>query len=328
MKTLELSTDQLAFSNLKLALMDPQSTGKEKNSIIDYISNLLRPYSPNLASLFVFLLLIPFIAFLSLSAGFIVWRNIAVGWHIPLYLQYGDGVPPYAHALLSDLSSRQPYNVVLQLVVPSTQSNFALGNFMSSLTISTVSNKTLASVRRPAITIPPKFSFFKTNPHLVTIDIPMLDSFVPGTRQLAVDIVIGRQDIWKSIGSGEGRELSVFSASLKGILAHKGIRGLVTRFPTFFSVLCSAIFFAILFLILAAFLLPSILQSTSTAQEDTSLALPDENEQKPIIEERYQEEPSDTESDASGKEEKPSKSARRRKRRSKNKNTSEVSNLL
>lgn len=114
--------------------------------------------------------------------------------------------------------------MVLQLVIPSTESNFALGNFMNSLTLSTSNNKTRVAVRRPAIAIPPQSSFFSREPRLVTIEIPMLDSFVPGSSRLMVDVTIGRQDVWKSIGSGEGRELSVVSASLKGILAHKGPR--------------------------------------------------------------------------------------------------------
>lgn len=50
---------------------------------------LLRPYTPQLIPLAVFLLTIPVLLFLSLSAGFFVWRSIAVGWEVPLYLQYG-----------------------------------------------------------------------------------------------------------------------------------------------------------------------------------------------------------------------------------------------
>ncbi|KAF9076132.1 putative adipose-regulatory protein-domain-containing protein [Rhodocollybia butyracea] len=326
--------------------MDAETAEKERYSYgfwnllqapIDFLFQTLRPYTPNLVSLFVFFALIPLLAFLSLSAGLIVWQNVAVGWQIPLYLQYGDNLQPYAHAILPDLSVRQPYDVVLQLAVPSSESNFALGNFMSALTLSTNNNKTLATVRRPALVIPPKSTFFSSKPHLITIDIPMLDSFVTGTSQVVADVMIGRQDVWKNIGNGEGRELSVFSASLKGILVHKGFRGLVTRFPTFFSMVCSAIFFAILFSILAGCLLPSILQSSPENDAKANPDQLDDNDQKShLINDQYPEEPSDTATNASEPQEEKDddnlsqsvKSARRRRRRStKNKNASEGSSI-
>jgi len=64
-----------------------------------------------------------------------------------------DGVPPYAHFPVSNLHPQQPYEVSLHLVVPATESNLALGNFMASLRLSTPSNKTLVSVRRPVCRI-------------------------------------------------------------------------------------------------------------------------------------------------------------------------------
>lgn len=48
-----------------------------------------RPFAPQLIPLAVFAVLIPLVVFLSLSAGWVVWRNVAVGWEAPLYLQYG-----------------------------------------------------------------------------------------------------------------------------------------------------------------------------------------------------------------------------------------------
>lgn len=50
---------------------------------------LIRPYSPQLIPLAVFILTIPALLFFSLSSGWFVWRSIAVGWEVPLYLQYG-----------------------------------------------------------------------------------------------------------------------------------------------------------------------------------------------------------------------------------------------
>ncbi|KAE9408246.1 hypothetical protein BT96DRAFT_873938 [Gymnopus androsaceus JB14] len=334
--SLRIST--LTLSDLQLSIME-EDKGRNTRGFWYYtlqvpfglVSQSLRPYTPNLVSLFVFLSLVPCLVFLSLFAGLLVWRDVAVGWQKPLYLQYGDGIQPYAHAVLSDLSARQPYDVVLQLVVPSTESNFALGNFMNCLTLSTSNNKTLVSVRRPAIAIPKSSYFFSSKPHLVTIEVPMLDSFVPGTSQLLVDVTIGRQDVWKSIGNGEGRELSVVSASLKGILAHKGIRGLMTRFPTIFSMICSAIFFGILFSILGACLLPSILQSSPTNDDSIPPDQPDAKDSRTALIDDNVEESSDTETDASElqreKDERPSKSSRRRNRRSKNKSPSEESSI-
>lgn len=48
-----------------------------------------RPYLPQLVPLIVFLITIPILAASSVSAGWFVWRSIAVGWEASLYLQYG-----------------------------------------------------------------------------------------------------------------------------------------------------------------------------------------------------------------------------------------------
>lgn len=37
-------------------------------------------------------------------------------------------------------------------------------------------------------------------------------------------IDLGRRDGWKSLGNGEGRELSVWNAALKGAVRLQGIR--------------------------------------------------------------------------------------------------------
>lgn len=37
-------------------------------------------------------------------------------------------------------------------------------------------------------------------------------------------IDLGRRDGWKSLGSGEGRELSVWNAALRGAVRRHGIR--------------------------------------------------------------------------------------------------------
>jgi hypothetical protein len=55
---------------------------------------------------------------------------------------------PYAETDLPRLVTQQPYDISLQLVVPASEANIALGNFMTVLTLATPSNKTLATVRR------------------------------------------------------------------------------------------------------------------------------------------------------------------------------------
>jgi len=62
----------------------------------------------------------------------------------------------------------------------------------------------------------------------------------------------------KEIGRGEGRELSVYSATLRGTLRHHGVRGLVTRFPVFFGFVAGTTFFFISSSCLAALLLPMV----------------------------------------------------------------------
>lgn len=64
---------------------------------------------------------------------------------------WSDGVPPYAQLILPSLVPTQRYDVSVNLLLPASQSNLALGNFMTTLTLSTLANKTITSVRRPVI---------------------------------------------------------------------------------------------------------------------------------------------------------------------------------
>lgn len=57
--------------------------------IMAAIFRIVSPYTTNLIPLVVFLLSIPVIAFLSASAGYLVWKSIAVGWETDVILQYG-----------------------------------------------------------------------------------------------------------------------------------------------------------------------------------------------------------------------------------------------
>jgi hypothetical protein len=76
-----------------------------------------------------------------------------VGWI--LYVDFiafdrvSDGISPYAQVPLPALVAEQQYDITLMLEIPATESNYALGNFMTSLTLTTASNKTLSSIRKP-----------------------------------------------------------------------------------------------------------------------------------------------------------------------------------
>ncbi|KAL4070817.1 putative adipose-regulatory protein-domain-containing protein [Scleroderma citrinum] len=234
---------------------------------------LLRPVAPQLVPLFVLLALIPVIVSFSLFSGWYVWKNVAVGWQTEIYLQYGDGTPPYAEVSLPQLSASQPYDISLHLVIPASDSNFELGNFMASLTLATPSNRTLATVRRPAIALPLRNHYLFSSPSSsINLDIFLLPSFVPGTSRVNARVELGRHDEWRRLGRGEIRELSVVTASLKGTVLYKGVRGLVSRFPVTSAVISSVIFFMVSMLVLAACLLPTI-KWQLPSEEETVITL-------------------------------------------------------
>ncbi len=82
-----------------------------------------------------------------------VWVSISPQSHFTLSnVLSRDGVPPHATALLPPFSSYQPYDVSLHLVVPASQNNYELGNFMTTLTLSTLSNRTIITTRKPVST--------------------------------------------------------------------------------------------------------------------------------------------------------------------------------
>ncbi|KAF8898895.1 hypothetical protein BD779DRAFT_1486090, partial [Infundibulicybe gibba] len=241
-----------------MLVMDSTSFTRVPLKLARYVLFLLRSSSPQIIPLFVCLFLVPLVILLSLFAGWIVWNSVATAWDSPLDLQYGDGVPPYAYASLPPVVPKQRYDVALHLTVPATESNFVLGNFMTTLALATTSNTTLASARRPAIVLPPRGYLF-TTPRFVNLQIPLLTAFVPGTSRLVARVEIGRRDGWTTLGSGHGRELSIVSASLRGEIVHHGIRGLVTRFPLLFAIASTISFSLILFAILGVCILPGIL---------------------------------------------------------------------
>ncbi|KAF8445803.1 putative adipose-regulatory protein-domain-containing protein [Boletus edulis BED1] len=231
-----------------------------------------------LVPLLVCLSLIPLVLFFSLFSGWYIWKNIPVAWQVPIYLQYGDSPLPYAELSLPPLSTAQPYDISLQMVLPASEANLALGNFMATLSLSTPSNKTLVTVSRPAIALPPKRATFSLSavPRLIDLDVPLLSSYVPETSRMNARIDIGRRDGWKSLGNGEGRELSVWNAALRGAVRRHGIRGLVSRFPLTFALVASAAFFSLSVIVLAACILPAI-QSPVSVDQTPNVSEPKED---------------------------------------------------
>jgi hypothetical protein len=58
---------------------------------------------------------------------------------------------------------------------------------------------------------------------MTKLDIPLVSQFVSGTSTVHARLELGRSDGWKGIGNGQGRELSVLDATLKGTVRPKGI---------------------------------------------------------------------------------------------------------
>ncbi|KAJ3012358.1 Berardinelli-Seip congenital lipodystrophy 2 (seipin) [Thoreauomyces humboldtii] len=107
-----------------------------------------------------------FAALLSFSAAiYALFYSIyipRVTWEIPVYMQYGPPgavLPPAAYVDFTGgrarqqsayLTPEQHYDLALELVVPDSQRNFDLGNFMVHIDLRTRDNKTTASSSRPA----------------------------------------------------------------------------------------------------------------------------------------------------------------------------------
>ncbi|SRR5713226_87112 len=110
----------------------------------------------------------------------------------------------------------------------------------------------------------------------MTLTIPLLSRYVSGVSRIVARVELGRQDGWKSIGSGEGKELSVLTAFIKGNVRPRGIRsvfsfslrtmmcslvscrGIISRYPVLSGVVASGVFLAVSFTILAICLIPSL----------------------------------------------------------------------
>lgn len=115
---------------------------------------------------------------------------------------------------------------------------------MTVLTISTMHNETLITASKPvsrahmskrlvydgisqAIILPPSsrlLSFMSSAPRELEFVLPMLSSFYAEVENLRARVEIGRRDGWKSLGHGEGRELSVIASAIRGEVRPHGIK--------------------------------------------------------------------------------------------------------
>lgn len=72
--------------------------------------------------------------------------------------------------------------------------------------------------------MPARSSFWMSRSDVVDITVPLFASFAPGTSRVFAKLELGRRDGWKTLGEGHGRELSVLSASLRGVIKREGVR--------------------------------------------------------------------------------------------------------
>ncbi|GAA97772.1 uncharacterized protein L969DRAFT_43656 [Mixia osmundae IAM 14324] len=76
-----------------------------------------------------------------------------LGLSQPAWLQYGQGRPPFAIVPLKgagELASDQPYDITLDLLVPASERNIELGNFMVTVELKSADNTTILRASRPA----------------------------------------------------------------------------------------------------------------------------------------------------------------------------------
>lgn len=56
------------------------------------------------------------------------------------------------------------------------------------------------------------------------MNLPLVTKLVTGREDIIAHVELGRNDGWRSLGFGEGRELSVYSAFLRGDVHPQGLR--------------------------------------------------------------------------------------------------------
>lgn len=105
---------------------------------------------------------------------------------------------------------------------------------MTSISITTPNNITLANSSRPSLIFPhPISSFFPFSPLIYSgaikthsVLIPLVEGFRASSylSSLKARIQVGRADGWSSLGIGHGKELVVVEAFARGVPRLSGIR--------------------------------------------------------------------------------------------------------
>lgn len=213
------------------------------------LSSLMGTAGPPLFHLVVIFALIPLIALWSLGAGLVVRSWMPQGWKQVVYLQYGNGQAPYADIALPSLSNGQPYDISLELIMPLHAKNIQVGNFMTSITISTPTNVTLATSSRPSLIFPQPLAFaplfYSGMLSTHSIEVPLLEGFSASSylSSLRARIQVGRQDGWASVGAGHGQELVIVEAFARGLPKMSGIRGFLAKHSLLLLALTTSAFF-------------------------------------------------------------------------------------
>ncbi|KAG8889054.1 hypothetical protein FRB98_005951 [Tulasnella sp. 332] len=244
---------------------------------------VIKVSAPPALHIAILLSLLPILGIFSISAGVLVARWLPTGWAEPMFLQYGQGSTPYAYTVVRNLNAGQPYDVTVQLVLPTSTSNYDIGNFMTSLTLYTLNNKTLATSQRPALLVPYSSPLRLFTPSVTTVIIPLLDAFTLSHSTIRAKLEVGRPDSWRALGEGEGRELAVAEAYIRGSVRASGLTGILAISPLATSIFTGVSFFItstslalVLYLVFSpTFRLSSPLDQQATANSATAVSPPD-----------------------------------------------------
>ncbi|KAG9003950.1 hypothetical protein FRB94_000515 [Tulasnella sp. JGI-2019a] len=204
---------------------------------------VLKFSAPPALHIAIFLSLLPILGIFSISAGVLVSRWLPSGWVEPTFLQYGQGSTPYAYTVLRNLKSGQPYDINVKLVLPTSRSNYDIGNFMTSLTLQTLNNKTLATSQRPALLVPYSFPLRLFTPTQTTVIVPLFDAFIPKSSTIRAKLEVGRPDSWRALGDGEGKELAVVESYVRGSVRTTGLASILAISPLLTSITTGVAFF-------------------------------------------------------------------------------------
>ena len=101
---------------------------------------------------------------------------------------------------------------------------------------------------------------------LIQHSVVLLNSFKPSSSRTYGRIQLGREDSWKTLGPGEGRELTVFSTELRGAVRPKGLQTITSRFPLTLAFASAMSFFFVSGFICMLCMLPSGPWSTSETE--------------------------------------------------------------